>query len=129
MLVLLFDRQHRVLLARFSGALTVNDLAQSDVGAKAVLAREGPVRSILDFTEVDAIDVPSAEIAFRGSRPALMGDQTRVYVVPRPELFGLARMYSTYHGHSGGTEPLLVATFADALRALAIEDPDFEPVP
>jgi hypothetical protein len=129
MLELLFDRRHRVLMARFSGTLTVADLAQSDVGGRAVLAREGAMRSILDFSAVGAIDVPSAEFAARGRRPAIVGSQRRIYVVPRPELFGLARMYATHQQLAGGTEPLLVVSLAAALDALGIADAAFEPEP
>ena len=129
MLALLFERRYNVLLVRFSDRLAREDLARLDAAAREFVARQGPSRALVDFTNVEVIEIDTAEFIRRGQRAAIMTDQDRVYVMLRPDLFGLGRMFSTYQKIGGNREPLVVRTVAEAYTALDLVDPDFQPLP
>lgn len=129
MFALFFERRHNVLLVRFSDRLARDDLSRLDRAARELVARQGPSRGLVDFTAVEVIEVDTAEFIRRGQQAAIMTDQDRVYVMPRPDLFGLGRMFSTYQKIGGNREPLVVRTMDEAYRALELVDPEFEPLP
>lgn len=122
------DASSRVFLIEVAGPLTEDDLAQADRVRRAIVEREGPVRTIFDFSAVSEVVVPTSSFVERGRRPSIMGDQPRVYVVPHPETFGLARLYRSHQGASDNTPPALVKTRAEAFALLGLVAPDFQPV-
>jgi len=128
MFELLFDRRHRVLLARFSGTLDGAAVAALDDAAARFVEREGPVSSIADFSNVETVGMVTDTIVNRGLLPPIMKDQLRVFVVPRDDLYGLARMFATYQRASGNREPVLVRSLDQAYTTLGLVDPDFQPV-
>jgi hypothetical protein len=54
MFVLSFQKKHRVVLARFSGIVSSEDLKQLDYALAALVARKGFVRGIFDFSTIEA---------------------------------------------------------------------------
>lgn len=66
MLSFLFDERHRVLLSRFSGTLTRDDVERQAGLVRALEEREGVMRLILDFTELGSVEV---ETSREGRRP------------------------------------------------------------
>jgi hypothetical protein len=128
MLALFFESRSNVLLVRFSGRLAREDLDGLYQAARDLVARQGVSRGLVDFTEVDEVAVDTGEFIRRGQQAAIMTDQDRVYVMPRPDLFGLGRMFSTYQKIGGNREPLVVRTLDEAYRALDLVDPQFEPL-
>ncbi len=129
MFALLFERRYRVLLTRFSDRLARDDLAQLDRAARAFVAEHGVARGLVDFTAVDVVEIDTAEFVRRGQQASIMTGQDRVYVMPRPDLFGLGRMFSTYQKIGGNREPVVVRTLDEAYRALELVDPEFQPLP
>jgi hypothetical protein len=129
MFVLYFERRYKVLLVRFSDRLARGDLAALDRAARAFVAQHGVMRGLVDFTAVQAVEIDTAEFVRRGQQAAIMTGQDRVYVMPRPDLFGLGRMFSTYQKIGGNREPLVVRTLDEAYQALELVDPKFEPLP
>lgn len=129
MLALFFERRHNVLLVRLSGRVVAEDLARLDVTARALVAQQGPSRGLVDFTGVDVFDIDLPAFIQRGQRAAIMTNQQRVFVTPRPDLFGLGRLFSTYQKIGGNLEPLVVRTMDEAYRAMELVDPEFEPLP
>jgi hypothetical protein len=121
----LLERRHFVLLSRFEGSLTDDQLVRQDRLVRAFSAREGRPRSILDFTDVVKVEVDTRLIAALARRTVR---RPRIFIVPQPEIFGLARLYSTHSGLAGQQEPSLVRTRAEAYAALGLEDADFQPV-
>jgi hypothetical protein len=121
---LFFDRRHRVLLARFGRAVTPESLAELQERVRRFAAAHGPCRGILDFGAVEELRIQSHHIAALGRQPAVMSGQKRVFIAPRDEVFGLARMFGL-HQASTGDEPLVVRSAADAYAALGLEAPDF----
>lgn len=129
MFTLLYDRKHRVLLTRFSGTLSSEDLSALAESARAFTNREGLVRGLFDFSDVQVVDIPTHVLVNHAQQPAVLAGQDRVYVMPRPDLYGLGRMYGTYQRHFGDREPLVAHTLAEAYTALGIAAPDFQPIP
>ncbi len=129
MLDLFFERRQNVILVRLWGRVVPDDLARLDVTARTLVARQGPARGLVDFTDVEVFDIDLADFIQRGQRAAIMTNKERVFVTPRPDLFGLGRMFSTYQKIGGNLEPLVVRTLDEAYRALELVDPEFEPLP
>jgi hypothetical protein len=129
MFALFYERRYNVLLVRFSDRFARDDLANLDRAARAFVAQNGVSRGVVDFTATEVIEVDTAEFVRRSQQAAIMTDQDRVYVMPRPDLFGLGRMYSTYQKIGGNREPLVVRSLDEAYRALELVDPQFEPLP
>jgi hypothetical protein len=129
MLRISFERKYRVLLASFSGAFTPDDIALLNATVADFRKSQGPVRGIVDMTAVEVIGVTLEDMtrAARG-QPQIMAGQDRVYVIPQTLLFGMGRLFGTYQGLAGFTEPHVVRTMPEACEILGLVDPDFQPV-
>jgi hypothetical protein len=128
MLITLYDYRYRVLLGRLSGTLIPDDLAVLGQAVIDCVAKEGPSRGLGDFSDVREVAVPTNVFVARGNQTSAMSHQQRVFVMPEPELFGLARMYSTYQRLSGNLEPLVVSSLQEAYDALQMTEPNFQPL-
>jgi hypothetical protein len=128
MFSLLLERNHRVLLTRFAGTFRRDVVEAQMVAARRIAAIEGPTRALYDFHDVEAVDIPYASLREMGRLPQTLPNQLRVYVMPKPELFGMGRTFATYQELTGNREPLIYRTMAEAYAALELKDPDFQPV-
>lgn len=129
MLSLAFERTYKVLLVQFSGNMTIDDLHSLDARVVAFLKQEGPTRGfIIDCSDVEDFNVPTAEFVRRGQRTSMVDDIDRVYVMPSADLYGMGRLFGTYQRMTGKREPLIVKTLIEALTALNLIDPKFEPL-
>jgi hypothetical protein len=126
--VLLFDPAHRVLLSRFSGAFTLDDIAECDRAVLMALGREGPIRGLIDLSDVETVDISSEQILQRARQPAMVAGQTRIFVATKPAALAFARAYSAAQQEFNGGGPQVVGSLADAYRLLGLVDPAFEPV-
>jgi hypothetical protein len=126
MFALFIDRKHRVLLTRFSGVLRHEVLLAQALAARKLATSEGPLRGLLDFSYLEAVDIAVETLKEMGGRPQNIANQVRVYVIPNIDHFGGARMFGAFQDNSGNVAPHVVRTMADAYRALLITDPEFE---
>lgn len=122
------DRRTGVLLVKFAGAMTIDRLRAFDEEVKALVAAEGPMPAIIDFTEVSSVDVETTAVVDRGGSRRQMVGQPRVFVSTNPLLFGLLRLYGAYQEAIDEKAPLVVTSLAEAFEALSVVDPKFEPV-
>ena len=129
MLDLSFDGRQRILLVRFSGVFSSEDLASLDAAALPFVAREIPAGAILDFSAVDAVAVPPSVLSRRGQWPQLVPGQKRVIVAKQPKAFYRAREYARQQREAGSAEPLVVHTLEEAYQLFDLREPNFEPVP
>lgn len=124
---LFFDRAQRVLVVRFGAAMTGPSLNAMRADVKRFVAAHGHCRTILDFTAVETADVPGHFVAdLARSSPIVVGEM-RVLVAPKPEIFGLSRMYELHQISTAGNT-LVVRTIADAHEALGLRALDLAPV-
>ncbi len=128
MFSLLIERKHRVLLTRFAGIFRREVVEAQMVAARRIEAIEGPTRALYDFHSVEAVEIPYPTLREMGRLPQTLPNQLRVYIMPRPELFGMGRTFATYQELTGNREPLIYRTTAEAHAALGLDDPDFQPV-
>ena len=129
MFTLLVERKQKVLWTRFSGILRRELIHAQGAAARKLAESEGPLRALIDFRDVEKIDIPLETLKTMGHSPQNLTDQKRVLVASTDEHFGMARLFATYQGLSGNVEPLVVRTMEEAHRALQLSDPHFEPVP
>src|SRR5258708_31715736 len=95
------DRRNGVLLVTFEDSMTVESMSALDSELKGIIAREGTMPTVIDFTKVSSVDAPVSAMVDKGKRPSLMPRQPRVFVVTDPLLFGLLRLYGTYQDSGG----------------------------
>jgi hypothetical protein len=129
MFTLAFEYSHRVLLARFAGIFTPEDITGLDRALIAFVAREGAVRSLLDLSGIEGIAVPHTLLAERARLPPILPNHERVIVAPHPEAHDLVRAYASQKHDFGHLEPRVVLSLWDAYQLLGLERPDFRTVP
>lgn len=92
------------------------------------LGREGPVRGIIDLSDVVTIDVSGDQLMRRARQPPMAAGQARIFVATMPAALDFARSYSAAQREFGGVGPQVVGTQAEACRILGLTDPKFEPL-
>ena len=71
MFTVLLEPRDKVMLIRYSGVLSAEDLSTLDAFVAGYVAREGYVRSIFDFTDVETFAIPRSRLVERGRKPRI----------------------------------------------------------
>ena len=124
-----FDSVNKILLARFEVRLSDESLVELYSAIRQYFGSTDARGGIVDLSSVTEFSVSSESIRQLAQTKPAITDMTRprIIVAPSPEGFGLARMFQS----SGiDTRPLLgvVRTLEEALAALDIQAPHFEPL-
>jgi hypothetical protein len=127
MLKLAFDRKNRVLRVTASGIFASEDLEAVDHAVIEFIAHEGQVRSIYDYSAVEAFAVPQSRILQRAQQPAIVREE-RVMVSSPAAGDEAMRAYGRYQREAGEKEPLIVDSLEEAYAVLRLRNPQFEPV-
>jgi len=127
MLSLAYDRKHRVLRVTISGIFASQDMDEVDFTVIEFVARQGQVRCIFDYTEVEAFAVPESLMARRAQQPLIVREQ-RVIVASRVAGGEAARVYVRYQREAGQREAAIVDNLEDAYLLLRLRNPRFEAV-
>jgi hypothetical protein len=127
MLSLAYDRRHRVLRVTISGIFASQDMDEVDLTVIEFVARQGQVRCIFDYTEVEAFAVPESLMARRAQQPLIVREQ-RVIVASRVAGGEAARVYVRYQREAGQREAAIVDSLEDAYQLLRLRNPRFEAV-
>ena len=128
MFALFLEHSHRVLLSCFRGAFTVDDIARCDRAVMLLLGREGPLRGIIDLTEIETVDLRADQLKARARQPPMVAGQARLFVATSPTVLDFARAYSATQREFGADPPQIVGTREEAYRILGLMDPMFEPL-
>ncbi len=125
-----FDSANRILLLRFEGPLTNESLVEAYNAIRKYSNATDAKAGIWDFSSVTEVNVTSDVVRSLAKREPAMPDATilpRIVVAPAAHVFGIARMFQLV-GES--TRPLLtvVRGMDEALTALAVQSPHFEPL-
>jgi hypothetical protein len=124
-----YDRRHNVLMARFSGVFSSQDIAELDQAVIAFTAREGPVHGLIDFSELEAVTVPLSKLLQRGQQPPISPGHKRVMVVPGPQGREFASTFADQQVAAGSGGITIVSTLEEAYRLLHLpREARFEPV-
>jgi hypothetical protein len=123
-----FEAKHRVLMVRARGVYDVEAMHAFDDLVRRFVARNGPVRSIYDFSEIEQITVPMTRLADRAKEPSIAGG-LRVLIAPAVIGAGLTRSYSEWQSNAGQTALMVVGRMEEAYVMLGLDyKVKFEPV-
>jgi hypothetical protein len=126
---LAFERKHKVLLARFYGVFSSDDVAELDRAVIEFVARTGPVHGLLDFTGVEAMTVPMSKLVQRARQPPISPGYKRVFVIGSSQTQEFAREFAAHQASAGPSSPRIVATLEEAYTLLRLgKEPRFEPI-
>lgn len=125
MIIFAIVRNKRVLRVDCALAVTLENLKHIEAARDLVLAREGPMHQILDFTAAPPVDVPTVLARERAAVPPSAPGHRRVHVAPGDHLYGMMRMYSAYQDDPG---LLIVRSLDQAYDVLGVAAGDFEPL-
>jgi hypothetical protein len=123
---LLFDARHNVLMTRLHGRYVEADIILRDKAVARFVARNGVARGIMDFSDIESVEVTVDYVVRRSAAPVPLEGQARVIVAPRDPVWTLTRIFAAHQLHRHGTEPMLVRSLDEAYWALNIERPEFE---
>jgi hypothetical protein len=125
---LLFEPRHNVLMTRYFGIYVQNDITLRDNAVARFVDQRGLARGIMDFSDVEAVEVTIDSLVKRAHEPPKLPGQDRVIVAPGGLTYELNRVVIAHQLYSRKVEPLLVRTLGEAYRALSLNDPKFEPL-
>ncbi len=125
-----FDPVNKLLLFRYEGRLTDESLAESYRATRKYSTETDASAGIWDLSSVTEFAVSTEFIRQLANQEPAMSDATRrprVIVAPDAVGFGLSRMFQLI---GEPTRPLLnvVRTLDEALAALGVQSPHFEPL-
>jgi hypothetical protein len=121
-----FDSRHNVLMSRFCGAYSSDDVILRDGAVARFVKKHGPARSIMDFSSVEAITVPMETVVERCSSPPLLRGTPRVILAPTDLTYRFNKVVAALQLYNRRVAPLLVRTMEQAYRALDLGSPRFE---
>ncbi len=132
MFTLWFDRASEIVLARFTGVFTTEDFVGYEAAMIHFLGTQGErgtnrVRTLCDFSTIEAVAVPESRMAEQGSHPPVVR-QLRVVVAPPFAGDDFGHGYLEQQRAVHGTEPVIVASLEEAYVLLGLDDPQFEAV-
>ncbi len=116
-----------MLLARFTGVFSSEDVAALDQAVIEFTARHGPVHGLLDFTGLEATSMPMSKLLRRAQQPPISPGYKRVFVVTETQGQEMAREFASEQATAGSEAPRIVSTVAEAYRLLGLsEQPHFD---
>lgn len=125
MITFAIARTKQVLHVACAFPVTAQNMKRLAVARDAVLAREGPMHTIVDFTASPPGDIPTTLARERAAVPAPAPGRRRVHVAPGDHLYGMMRIYAAYQDDPG---LLIVRSLVQAYDALGVAAGDFEPL-
>ncbi len=121
-----FDPVNKILLIRFEGRITQGLVEEFYREGKEYWMATGARAAILDGSSVTQVALSSdfiRHLAQQEPEPELAG-KPRVLVVPRTEVFGLARMFQIT-SESKNPHVHVVRTMEQAFALLGVQSPNF----
>jgi hypothetical protein len=129
MFTILFEAREKVMLTRYSGVFSSDDISSHDEFVAGFIAREGIyLRTIFDFTAVEAVAIPRPRLLERGKKTRTNPGQDRIVVAPQHDIYELFRDYAQAQLDIGNGKMMVVRRFDEALRLLGLRDPNFQPL-
>jgi hypothetical protein len=125
---LAYDAKHSVLLSRFSGTYSPADITVRDNAVRRFVAKNGLVRGLMDYSAVDAIDVPLDLLIQRAHQPGILAGHQRVIVAPSEPAYSFNRLVAAHQLFARKAEPVLVRSVSDAFGVLRVVDPAFSQI-
>ena len=112
----------------FRGTYTADDIVLRDNAVVRFVDEHGPARGIMDFTAVEAIDVPMGTVVERCEAPPLLRGTPRVILAPTDLTYRFNKVVAAHQLYSRKVAPVLVRSLDQACRALGMGAADFRPI-
>ena len=120
MIACFFEPRHRVLMVRIDGVFGSDELRQLDDAVTRIVAREGAISSIYDFTDLQAVAVPAVRTAQRAHQPTVV-EGLRVVVASRTLAGDALRDFSAQQGAAGMRAMIVVDRLEAAYARLGLD--------
>jgi hypothetical protein len=108
--------------------LLPDDIRNLDQAVRLFVRDRGPVRRLLDFSDVSMVAIPENFLGSRWRLTQMSLGQAHVVVAPQEELLALVGRYVRQQRDYGNPEPAIVPTVGEAYAVLNIAAPRFGPV-
>jgi len=129
MIEVALEPRHRILLSRFLGLFTSDDIEALDRVVKRVVHESGPIAGLIDWSGIETIAVPPWRLVQRGRAPQIAPGSRRVMVAPpHGPIHEMVRAYADQQRDYGNAVPIVVCSLDEAYAVFGITDPVFEPV-
>jgi hypothetical protein len=117
-----------VLLLTFGKTVTKATLLAAYDAAEHFIAAEGSCGGIVDFAAVENAEISAEDVRSIAERPAAFpAGMPRVFVAPRPVVYGMSRMYQIIRDDLA-SDLHVVHTLEEANALLGLESPDFKTI-
>jgi hypothetical protein len=122
------DPQRRVVLVTLGKVVTEESALAAYTAVEQLIAAQGPHSGITDLSEVEKLRV-SADFVWRlAAKPPMIPDgMSRIAVAPRPDIYGMSRMFQILRDNRGGHLEV-VHTLQEAFELLGLESPEFRTI-
>ena len=122
------DPQHRVMLVTLVKVVTEESALAAYTAVEQLIAAQGPHSGITDLSEVEKLRV-SADFVWRlaAKPPTIPDGMSRIAVAPRPDIYGISRMFQILRDNRGGYLEV-VHTLQEAFELLGLESPEFRTI-
>ncbi len=123
-----FDFLHKILLTVMEGEIEGAEIQTINQDMRARIVRMQPAAGISDLTGVTNFNVPGEIMRSAALQPPPFSSETpRFIVAPTDFLYGMSRMYELVADCPQG-KLQVVRIRQEALSALAVSNPKFEPI-
>jgi hypothetical protein len=92
------------------------------------IAAQGPHSGITDLSEVEKLGVSATFVWLLAAKAPMIPDgMSRIAVAPRPDIYGMSRMFQILRDNKGG-HLALVQTLLEAFELLGLRSPQFRTI-
>jgi len=122
------DPDHRVMLITMGEIVTEASALAARDAIEQFMATYGPHSGIADLSGIEKVYVKADFVWYLAAKPPAIPDgMSRIVVAPRPDIYGLSRMFQTLRDNRGAYQEV-VHTLKEAFDLLGLESPHFRPV-
>jgi len=123
-----FDARNSIFRCRLAGNVTDESLKECHDVAGRYAALTNPRVGIMDFSNVDSLNVSSQTVRDLALRtPGMPGSRPRFLVAPSTHMYGLARMFQEV-GSEARPHVHVVRSVDEVYALIGVPEPQFEPV-
>ena len=119
------DPEHQVLLVTLGKIVTEASALAAYTTVERFIAAQGPHSGITDLSGVEKLDVSTDFVWRLAAKPPMIPEgMSRIAVAPRPDIYGLSRMFQILRDNRGASLEV-VRTLDEAFTLLGLVSPQF----
>ena len=122
------DSEHRVVLVTLGKVVTEESALAAYTAVEQFIAAQGPHSGITDLSEVEKLRVSATFVWLLAAKAPMIPDgMSRIAVAPRPDIYGMSRMFQILRDNKGGYLDV-VGTLLEAFELLGLRSPQFRTI-